>query len=211
MKKCGLVIVAVCIAVTVLSVVAFATSTPAEVKTESSSASNNPFITVSNSDKSSTDAYKILESRFLNMLNHSFVYDSTFDSVEEMVNASMPALLGFRNSEDNSFIAESYVADYIFDMYGITIDDFSSINAEFNSKDGYVYIIPRGFTKYSHTIVDIVENEDGSYTVITKITSSSHDSGDFTDTCTTLFVPNSESAFGFSIIYSNIGGLTSAI
>ena len=38
------------------------------------------------------DASKIIEARFLNMLNHSYVYNDAFDSVEEIVNSSVIAL-----------------------------------------------------------------------------------------------------------------------
>ena len=210
MKKAFLIAAVVFISVSVMSVVML-TAAPAAVKTSEVAAAETNVITVSDSGKTSADASKVLESRFLNMLNHNFVYNTTFDSVEEMVNASMPALLGYRETEDDSFIAETYVADYIFDMYGIEVEDFSGINAQYDSKEGYVYIIPRGFTKYTHTISSVIANEDGSYTVTTRMTSSAHDSGDITETCTTLFVPNQESSFGFSIIYSNVGGIASAI
>lgn len=211
MKKALVSVAAICLTIAVFAFTFLAKSNSVVAKSSDAPASQTEVVTVSDSDKTSADADKILESRFLNMLNHNFVYDSTFDSVEDMVNESMPALLGYRDSEDDSYIAESYVADYIFDMYGIEIEDFSDINKDFENKEGYVYIIPRGFTKYNHTISDVTVNEDGSYTVTTKITTSSHDSGDTIDTCTTLFVPNAESTFGFSIIYSNIGGLTSAM
>jgi hypothetical protein len=210
MTKRFLVIAAILITATVLSVAAFATSAPvAEVNPAPEA--NAQVVTVSKNDKGSADASKILETRFLNMLNHSFVYNGTFDSVEEMVNASMPALLNYRDSADDSYIAENYVADYLLNMYGVEVEDFSQINTELGYKEGYVYIIPKGFTNYSHKIVSVAANEDGSFTVTSKISISSHDSGDITETCTSLFVPNADSAFGFSIIYSNIGSKATAI
>ena len=168
-------------------------------------------VTVADKGNGSAEATKVLEARFLNMLNHNFVYDNTFDSVEEMVNSSMPALLEFADEENDSFIAETYVSDYIFNMYGIEDIDFGGINSSFEQLSGYVYIIPRGFTKYDHKITSVVANEDGSYTVESKISSSSHDGVDLVDNCTTLFVPNQKSAFGFNIIYSNLSGISTAI
>lgn len=199
------------IAVAVFSVSMFASATPEATKIKTNPTAKAEVVTVADTEKASADATKVLESRFLNMLNHNFVYDNTFDSVEDIVNSSMPALLQNRDTENDSYISESYVADYVFNMYGIEDIDFSEINTEFENIDGYVYILPRGFTRYSHKIASITLNEDGSYTVNTKITSSSHDGTDYVDTCTTLFVPNANSAFGYNIIYSNIGGTHSAI
>ena len=39
---------------------------------------------------------KVLEARFLNMLNHSFVYDKAFYDDEELLNASSLALLDYQ-------------------------------------------------------------------------------------------------------------------
>ena len=192
-----------------LSVFSSAASEKNGVKTIKSE--NINVVTVADKGNGSAEATKVLEARFLNMLNHNFVYDNTFDSVEEMVNSSMPALLEFADEENDSFIAETYVSDYIFNMYGIEDIDFGSINSSFEQLSGYVYIIPRGFTKYDHKITSVVANEDGSYTVESKIYSSSHDGVDLVNNCTTLFVPNEKSAFGFNIIYSNLGGISTAI
>lgn len=211
MKK-GLFAVAICvIAVIIFSVSMLTSATPDTAKIKTNPTAKAEIITVADTEKDSADATKILESRFLNMLNHNFVYDNTFCSVEDIVNSSMPALLQHRDAENESFINETYVSDYVLNMYGIEDIDFSAVNTDFEQMDGYVYIIPRGFTRYSHKIASVTANEDGSYTVKTKISTSSHDGIDFIDTCTTLFVPNANSAFGFSIIYSNIGGTSTAI
>ena len=163
----------------------------------------NSVVTVSKSEMSPEKTDKLLESRFLNMLKHSFVYDADFESVESVVNGSMPALLNLREGD---FISEAFVADYVFNMYGIEVENFGELNRDFPSKEGYVYIIPRGFTKYEHSAVSVTENEDGSYTVETKVTAEGHDSEAIVETCTTLFVPNESSSFGFNIVYSNISG-----
>lgn len=141
------------------------------------------------------------EARFLNMLNHNFVYNETFDNIDDMVNASVPALLSYR---DEDFIAEQYVFDYIENMYGIEIEDISALNADWPQKQGYLYIIPKGFTTYEHSIIDCLENEDGSFTVTTEVKILDHDSEEITCKATTLFVVNENSDFGYNIIYSNI-------
>lgn len=148
------------------------------------------------------DKEKVLEARFLNMLNHNFAYDEELASVEDLVNCAVTALCVSGNTDD-SFIEESRVEDYLYNMYGVEVENLSSVNADFPKKDGYVYIIPRGYTVYKHTAESVRLNEDGSYTVTTKVTVDSHD-GKGEGKAVTLFVKNSDSQFGFNIISSNI-------
>lgn len=154
----------------------------------------------------SADAEKVLEARFLNMLNHSFAYDEELSSVEDLVNCAVTALC-VTGGADDSFIEETRVADYLYNMYGVEVENLSSVNESFPKKEGYVYIIPRGYTVYKHTIDSVRLNEDGSYTVTTDVIIDSHD-GDEDGKAVTLFVKNSDSRFGFNIISSNI--ITSA-
>lgn len=177
------------------------------VKTVNSVENDNvaSVLTVSNSPKSEPDNTKILETRFLNMLKRNFVYDSAFDTVESVVNSSIPALLDMRETDDSSYISQDIVSDFVYSMYGIEIEDFSSINADWPQKEGYLFIIPNGYEKLNHQIISINENEDGTYTVKTRVTISSHDGLSVTDVCETLFVKNDSSQFGFNIVYSNIG------
>lgn len=147
---------------------------------------------------------KVLSARLLNMLNHSFVYNEAFDSVEDMVNASMPALLEMRDKDNEDYISEDFVKSYIYNMYGAEIDDFSDLNKDFPRLDGYVYIIPQGFTVYRHKIESLSVNEDGSITVVTRVTLDSHDEASTVKTAVSLFVKNSSSQFGYNIISSDI-------
>lgn len=148
------------------------------------------------------DKEKVLEARFLNMLNHNFAYDEELASVEDLVNCAVTALCVSGNTDD-SFIEESRVEDYLYNMYGVEVENLSSVNADFPKKDGYVYIIPRGYTVYKHAIESVRLNEDGSYTVTTSVTIDSHD-GEQEGKAVTLFVKNSDSQFGFNIISSTI-------
>ena len=161
--------------------------------------------TVLNNNENKIDTDKVLEARFLNMLNHNFVYGDDFKSVEAIVNDSVLALLNLRDSEKDGYIAETYVKDYVFNMYGIEIESFADINSDFEQIEGYVYILPRGYSVLEHKISSVIKNEDGSYTVKTIVTEASHDGSQFIDECETLFVENTASQFGFSIIRSVIG------
>lgn len=149
------------------------------------------------------DTDKVLEARFLNMLNHSFAYGEDLGSVEALVNCSVAALCNMDGGAEESFMDETRVKDYLYNMYGVEVENLSSVNAEFPKKDGYVYIIPRGYTVYKHTVDSVMLNEDGSYTVTTLVNIDSHD-GEENGRAVTLFVKNSDSQFGFNIISSDI-------
>ena len=144
------------------------------------------------------------EARFLNMLNHNFVYNTDFDNADTIVNNASLALLDLRDSANEDYIKDTYVKGFVKDMYGIEIADMSSLNAEYPQLDGYLYIIPRGYTSYSHTIVSVEQNEDGSYTVVSDVSVSNHDAAAKTQKAVSLFVENDESAFGYNMIYCNI-------
>jgi len=144
------------------------------------------------------------KTRFLNMLNHNFVYNSDFDNADTIVNNASLALLDLRDSKNEDFISDIYVKDFVKDMYGIEIADMSAINADCPQLEGFLYIIPRGYTSYQHKIVSIKENEDGSYTVVSDVVINDHDAAGKPKKAVSLFVKNSESAFGYNMIYCNI-------
>lgn len=144
------------------------------------------------------------ETRFLNMLNHNFVYNTDFDNADTIVNNASLALLDLRDSTNEDFIADFYVKGFVKDMYGIEIADMSGLNAEYPQLDGFLYIVPRGYTTYTHKIVSVEQNEDGSYTVVSDVVISDHDVASKTQKAVSLFVENSESAFGYNMIYCNI-------
>lgn len=154
--------------------------------------------------KEAPQAEKINEARFLNMLNHNYVYNESYDSLESIVNDSVIALLDMRESENDSYISEEIVNGYLFDMFGFEIDDFSLLNTQFPKKEGYVFILPRGYAKYEHSAVSITENEDGTLTFITDVTISTHDGMNETLKCKTMFIENTDSVFGYNIVRSDI-------
>ncbi len=151
---------------------------------------------------------KVLEARFLNMLNHNFVYDGAFYDDSALVNASMLALLDLAQ---DSFLDRSYLSDYIFNMYGKIYDDFDFLGEDLPKKDGFVYIIPRGYEVYTHEIVSITSNQDGSYTVVSSVEISYEDGTVEILEAETLFLEAEDSAFGYNMLYSEItNGLSDA-
>ena len=140
-------------------------------------------------------------SRFLNMLNHNYIYDADFEDIDAMVNLSVPALLG---SREDDFISEAIVALFMYDMYGVEILDTSGLNAQFPQKEGYLYIIPRGFTSYEHFDAEVKLNEDGTLFVTTSVIVTPSDAEQYEAKAVTLFVKNELSSFGYNIVSSEI-------
>ena len=159
--------------------------------------------------KEPTKTFNIaLESRFTNMLNRNYSYNSDFESADIITDNSIIALLDKRE-EGSDYISDEIVKGFVQDMYGIEIIDIHD-EADMH-KDGFVYITPRGFTTYKHTVTDIKENEDGSFTVFSDVIINPHDDDEIVTTAETLFVVNEDSAFGYNIIYSDLECAASGI
>ena len=187
----------------VLFVALFVTAAPTEAKNEGM-IKTAAEVKLLSEETQTVDSQKVIEARFLNMLNHNFAYNEVYNSVEDLVNVSMPALLQMRDENNEDYIANEIVAEYIYNMYGVEDVDFSQINTAFAQIEGYTYIIPRGFTVYTHQMASTSQNEDGTYTVKTTILVDAHDDYPVVLECETLFVENQNSTFGYNIVYSVI-------
>ncbi len=151
---------------------------------------------------SNVNSFSVLEARFLNMLNHSDVYGNDFDSVEDIVHCSVTALVKCDVNKGKEYISENIVNSYLYNMYGFTIDDFSQINKAFPQREGYIYVLPRGYELYNHTAVNLKLNKDGSFTFITTLEITSHDRTVEKLTCETIFIENTASQLGYNIVNS---------
>ncbi len=195
MRKKILTAVSLLLCVVMLSLVNFR---PVTVAPETDDKNQTQVVTLSSNNSVEN---KALETRFLNMLNHNFVYNDDFSDDESLVNNSLLALLSLA---EDSYVEKQYVEDYIFNMYGIENLNYENLSEELTQKDGFLYILPRGYSLYEHKIVSITENLDGSYTVITDVEISLDDGTYASERATTLFFVNNESQFGFNILYSDI-------
>lgn len=182
-------ILAVCVVV-----LSFACVDTTAYESTVSTAPNNEVVTVAKTEGTN----KVLETRFLNMLNHNFVYNDNFYDDNALVNDSVLALLDL---SEEGYIEEIYVADFVFNMYGKIYEDFEFLGGD---KDGAVYVIPRGYNIYTHQITSMTDNNDGSYTVISDVEISYEDGSFETLSCETVFLVNEESDFGYNIMYSEI-------
>ena len=159
-----------------------------------------PFAT-DNTKDTDFECENSVSDRLLNMLNHNFVYGEDFSNADTVINDSVCALLKYREGD---FIREDIIKGFVNNMYGIDVVDFSGLNAEFPQKTGYIYVIPKGFTSYRHSNIKISENEDETFSAKTTITVTEADGTVGTYSCISLFAPNENSKFGFSIISSEI-------
>lgn len=139
--------------------------------------------------------------RFLNMLNHNYIYDADFENVDVMINLSVPALL---SSREDDFIPSGIVASFMYDMYGVEIVDMSGLNSQFPQREGYLYIIPRGFISYEHSDAEVKINEDGTFFVKTRVIVTPSDAEPYEAKAVSLFVKNEASSLGYNIISSEI-------
>ena len=151
---------------------------------------------------------KVRETKFLNLLNHNFVYNKDYESLENIVNNSLIALLDYK---EDDYISQAVVNGYLYDMYGFSIDDYSSINKRLPQKDGYVYVLPRGYTKYNHKPIFSKINDDGTFTFVTEVTVLTHDGQNRVCKCETMLIENENSVFGYNIVRSNITEINNSI
>ena len=164
----------------------------------SAAVDEKPAVEVLQTVKPEKDIVKL--SRLENMLNHNFLYGDDFSDMNTVINNSCLALL---EKMEDQFISTDILFPFIENAYGISVyldDDFGE---GFPKKDGAVYVVPRGFTSYTHTVINLVEEGD-TLTVTSLALSESHDGEKEELVCTTVFKVNRESAFGYNIVESNL-------
>lgn len=141
------------------------------------------------------DAAKI--SRFENMLDHNYLYGNDFDDMHTVINNSCLALLSAR---EGNYISTDVLFPFIDNMYGIPVYCDESLNSDFPRKEGAVYIVPRGFVQYEHSVTQIV---DEGATVTVNSVARDIDSGEEFP-CVSVFIKSDESAFGYNLIVCNL-------
>lgn len=141
------------------------------------------------------DAAKI--SRFENMLDHNYLYGNDFDDMHTVINNSCLALLSAR---EGNYISTDVLFPFIDNMYGIPVYCDESLNSDFPRKEGAVFIVPRGFVQYEHSVTQIV---DEGATVTVNSVARDVDSGEEIP-CVSVFIKSDESAFGYNLIVCNL-------
>ena len=141
------------------------------------------------------DAAKI--SRFENMLDHNYLYGNDFDDMHTVINNSCLALLSAR---EGNYISTDVLFPFIDNMYGIPVYCDESLNSDFPRKEGAVFIVPRGFVQYEHSVTEIL---DEGATVTVNSVARDIDSGEEIP-CVSVFIKSDESAFGYNLIVCNL-------
>ena len=142
----------------------------------------------------------ILKARFENMLNNNYLYDADFESHKVIIENSILALLD--KSVDGE-INQSLVLGFIADMYGLQVNPDTAKYDFAPASEGMFVVLPRGYTEYNHTVINVSEDE-GGYTVTSEVLVMTHDGEEYISNAETVFVPNEGSSFGYNIVSSYI-------
>lgn len=140
---------------------------------------------------------KVTAARLENILNLNNVFNDDFTDNETLVNKSAIALRAY--ADDDGFIKNDVVVSYIKNMYDVDMVITEDINKNMPKKAGCVYLIPRGYSVYTHKILSVTD--EGEYIkVISAVSAKSHDNSESIGTAVTFFKKNEASAFGYNII-----------
>ncbi len=161
----------------------------------------SPTTATSTSAAEAADPQKVLAARIENMLNNSNVFGEEFVSNEALVNKSAVMLREY--ADEDGFIPEDIVIAYVKDMYGISLVITPDINAGMPQKEGCVYLIPKGYSVYTHRVISVEETTD-CITVISEVSADYHDASGDTATAKTILVRNASAGYGFNILNSEL-------
>ncbi len=145
-------------------------------------------------------AYKVMKTRFENMLNNNYLYDDDFYSDKTIIENSILALLD--KSVDGE-IDKGLVLNFIFGMYGLSVNPEAAEYEVFPASEGMFAIIPRGYSEYEHEITSIKE-VNGEYIVSSNMKILNHDCEEYIAKVVTVFKVNAKSSFGYNIVSSKI-------
>ena len=141
----------------------------------------------------------VLPARLENMLNHNRLFGDDFNNVNAVVDNSIIALLDKREED---FIKEDIIKGFVQNMYDLSIDGYTAF-PQAPTKEGYIFILPRGYDSFSHEIKSIEKN-GALYCVISQVSFNTHDGQEQKANCETVFLENENSAFGYNIISAKL-------
>lgn len=145
-------------------------------------------------------AYKVMKTRFENMLNNNYLYNDDFSSDKTIIENSTLALLD--KSVDGE-IDKGLVLNFINGMYGLNVNPNAADHEAFPASEGMLAIIPRGYSEYKHSITSIKE-VNGEYIVYSDAKILNHDYEEYASKVVTVFKVNAKSSFGYNIVSSKI-------
>lgn len=143
----------------------------------------------------------VLDSRIENMLQSNRVYNDTFYDNNELCEEVAISLM---DRAQDGYIAAGAVEDLVFAMYSINVDASVISYPTVPSVEGYMPLVARGYTSYSHEVTGVLDEGDGTVTVYSDVTVDCHDGSPVVLPCETLFAACEDSPFGYNIVYANI-------
>ncbi|MBQ0083698.1 MAG: hypothetical protein KBS52_02900 [Clostridiales bacterium] len=152
---------------------------------------------VISADAAKINYQKVACAKIENLLNLNNVFGADFTDNELLVNRAAINLKAL--ADDEGFIPESAITAYIKDMYDIDLSITDDINADMPKKEGFVYLIPKGYTTYSHEIISETE-QNGYLNVVSEVLITYHDGTQETATAKTVLIENPNCSFGYNIL-----------
>lgn len=146
--------------------------------------------------------------RLVGYLNINRCFNEDFFDEDALIEAAQISLLDFATFDNEAtYINAILVEEFIHEFYGIKVSTESFDNSGFDIPEGYILVAPRGYSTISHKAISIEFNaENNEYTVISCLTSYSHEYETETNLCESVFKVNSESDYGFNLTSCEILG-----
>ena len=137
-----------------------------------------------------------LAARLTHMLELNRNFDKDFKDDAIILENALDSLN--QKSDDEGFIKTDYVLSFINNMYGYDIFLDGIVMENIPTKEGYLWVIPKGITNYSYKITSLTEYS-GGVTAVARVLADSHDGESEVFYITVDFIENSESCFGYNI------------
>ena len=133
------------------------------------------------------------------MLNLNYIYGVSFED-EDIAIGTMLSLLEMAEEKDVHLSLSVEQADFFSKAYYGRTVDYAACGLEV--LDGRVLIPAMGYDLYTHELISVEENGD-TVKVVSKVVCEGHDEV-FDALCTSEFVKNADSAFGYNLISAEI-------
>lgn len=139
----------------------------------------------------------LTNARFENMLNNNYVYGDAFGSISAIIDGSVISLISKIN---DGKIENTELIAFARNMYGVDLTVLSDQGKDVLQEEKTTSVLPRGYTKYIHTVNFINENADGTITVYSTVNAETHDGENIQKEAISRFVKNENSSFGYNLL-----------
>ncbi len=146
-----------------------------------------------------THEQKITASRFETMLNNNFAFGNDFNSVSKLIDAATISLLPHA---ENGTLKNHVIADFVNNMYGLDVLLMADSDKQPLNANGVYQIIPKGFSKYNHTVTEFYIHADETITVYSNAVAEGEENQPFI--AISRFAKNENSVFGFTLLSCEI-------